>query len=66
MLGYSRELGDRGLHWKVGGRFVVSRMSLPESHVSRTVQQVHEHIQLGVQRNSGNCDYRKAMAVARK
>jgi len=28
---------------------------------SRTVQQVHDHVQLGVQENSGNCDHRAAV-----
>ena len=28
---------------------------------SRTVQQVHVHVQLGVQGNSGNCDHREAV-----
>jgi hypothetical protein len=37
-----------------------ARQSIPESHVARTVPQVHEHVRLGVQRNSGNCDHREA------
>ena len=34
-------------------------MSAPVSHVARTVAQVHDHVQLEVQRNSGNCDHRE-------
>ena len=35
-------------------------MSITESHVARTVLQVHDHVQLGVQRENGNCDHREA------
>jgi hypothetical protein len=34
-------------------------MSAPVSHVARTVAQVHDHVQLEVQRNRGNCDHRE-------
>jgi hypothetical protein len=32
-------------------------MSIPQSHVARTEPQVHDHIVLGVQRNSRNRDH---------
>jgi hypothetical protein len=35
-------------------------MSTPQSHLARIVPQVHDHIGLGVWRNSGNCDHGKA------
>jgi hypothetical protein len=35
-------------------------MSTTQSHLARIVPQVHDHIQLGVQRNSGNCDHGEA------
>jgi hypothetical protein len=41
-------------------------MSIPESHVAGTVPQVHEHVQLGVQRSNGNCDTERQAAVGRK
>ena len=39
-----------------GGR---ARISVPESHVARPAPQVHDHVQLVVERNSGNCDHRE-------
>ena len=33
---------------------------------SRTVQQVHDHVQLGVQGNSGNCDHGEAVGSRQK
>jgi hypothetical protein len=38
-------------------------MSIPETRVARTVPQVHDHIQLGVERNSGKCDHRQEVAL---
>jgi len=35
-------------------------MYILEAHVTRTVPQVHDHVQLGIQRNSGYCDHREA------
>ena len=35
-------------------------MSMPDSHVVRTVPQVHDHVQLGVQKNSEKCGHREA------
>ena len=35
-------------------------MSIPESRVERTVLQVHDHVQLGVQSNNRKCDQREA------
>ena len=32
------------------------RRSIPESHIARTVLHVHDHVELGVQRNSGKCN----------
>jgi hypothetical protein len=40
----------RGLH----------KTFIPGSHVASTVLQVHDHVQLGVQRNSGNRDPQEA------
>jgi hypothetical protein len=35
-------------------------MSIPGLNIARTVSQVHGHVQLGVHRDSGNCDKREA------
>jgi hypothetical protein len=35
-------------------------MFIVESHIARTMPLVHDHVQLGVQRNSGECDHREA------
>ena len=49
--------------WGKGG---VARMSTPDSHVAHTVPQFHDHVQLDVQRNSGNCDHREACGTRQK
>ena len=55
-LGSNIEIRERGFH--TGGE--VALMSTPQWHLARTVPQVHDHMQLGVQRNSGNCDHGEA------
>ena len=35
-------------------------MSIPESYAAHSVLQVHDHVHLGVQRDSGICDHRVA------
>ena len=37
-----------------------ARIFIPDSHIARTVLQVHGHLQIGVQRKSGNCDHQEA------
>ena len=34
-------------------------MCIPQSHIARTVPQVHDRVLLGLQRNNGNCDHRE-------
>jgi hypothetical protein len=41
------------ISWGGGGG---ARMSIPESHVARTVLQVHDRVHLGVQWDRGECD----------
>ena len=38
----------------------VARLFLSKSHLAVTEPQVHDHVELEVKRNGGNCDYRKA------
>jgi hypothetical protein len=35
----------------------VARLFIPKSHLARTVHQVHDHVELEVKRNGGNCDH---------
>jgi hypothetical protein len=39
-------------------------MSIPKSHLARTVPQVHDHVEL--ERNGGNLTTEKQVAVGRK
>ena len=34
---------------------------IPKSHVARTVPQDHDHVELEVKMNGGNCDQREAV-----
>jgi hypothetical protein len=54
-FGSNRKIRNCGFHEGGGGS---ARMSALQKHLVRIVSQVHDYVQLGVQRNSGNSDCR--------
>jgi hypothetical protein len=60
-LGSSRRIQDREFYW--GG---VGRMSIPESHVAPSVQQVYNHVQFGYRGTAETVATEMQVEVGRK